>query len=170
MLKGLFSLVGQLWLVIILFSLVDHFRQPTIMAVTLEPDQSWLLDPPPPPLLICNQKSLHLQSCAVAFAWPLHPEDAAKSVGGGQHGPSSTGSDNVCLQRRDLLGLVMHQCDMNSNAWFHRSVSAWPLTSAEQEKNGTSIGQCLDVCFYLFIFCTVGRLLRECLGPHMCSF
>lgn len=56
------------------------------------------------------------------------------------------GFDNVCLQRRDLLGLVMHQCDIDSNAWFHRmlfEVDLWQ--EPNREKNGTSIGQCLDV-------------------------
>lgn len=57
------------------------------------------------------------------------------------------GFDNVCLQRRDLPGLAMHQCDIDSNAWFHRvlfEVDLWQEPNGG-EKNGTSIGQRWDV-------------------------
>lgn len=57
------------------------------------------------------------------------------------------GFDNVCLQRRDLLGLAMHQCDIDSNAWFHRVLFEDDLWQEPNggEKNGTSIGQRWDV-------------------------
>lgn len=70
-----------------------------------------------------------------------------------QHPTSSMGFDNVCLQRRDLPGLVMHQSDTNSNAWFHRilfEVDLW------QEPNGEKkwdINRTMFGCFH-----TTGRL------------
>lgn len=79
-----------------------------------------------------------------------------------QHPTSSMGFDNVCLQRRDLPGLVMHQSDTNSNAWFHRmlfEVDLW------QEPNG---GKKWDINRTMFgCFRTTGRLF-SIQSLHVC--
>lgn len=102
-----------------------------------------------------TRTSLHLQSWSlpsrgrlfIFFFFFSSPWRCSLNHWWGQHPTSSMGFDNICLQRRDLLGLVMHQCDTNSNAWFHRmlfEVDLWQEPN-RGKKNGTSIERCLDV-------------------------
>ena len=79
-----------------------------------EPDQSWLLDP-----LHLQQESHCGYRVALCHHITLLPWRYTVNYWWGQHLTYSMCLDNVCLQRHDLLGLVMHQCDIDSKAWFH---------------------------------------------------
>lgn len=59
------------------------------------------------------------------------------------------GFDNVCLQRCDPLGPVMHQCDIDSNAWFHcmlLEVDLWQEPKRGEKK--WDINSTISGCFY----------------------